>query len=404
VTSAVVSAPSPDHAARAPSATPALLRRLRTALVALVLLAFAAAVLLTFEEHEVTTSAGEHTAIAVIQAYGAQQALTDADSQAIATIPLGAGPSGQYEADIAAAEQSLEQVAENNTAGSSGSGALQLIEGLLPAYTGLIEQADAHYRMQVSGESGVGVEDLWSASELMHSQILMTKGTSTGPDDSLTGLRADEQGTLAAQRSSPWASPWLFAAWLIVAATLVGTLIAAQRQFSRRLRRALSKYLTLAAAAVIGLGLVTGHVIASEHAFDSAQSGPLATVVALQNFQTAGTDQQGQTALARLIGSACAQCSAEQGTAGQVTPGGLVKADAKAEIAALAVLAKGRLSAHDIPGSITQQQGAYAAEATAAGAGYVRSLLLIIVLSALLVLLTFLGFRRHLDEYRYRSS
>jgi|SRR5450755_1917059 hypothetical protein len=179
---------------RAPSTTPVLLRRLRAALVALALLAGGTALLLTIETHAVISSAGEHTASAVIQAYAAHEALADADRQAVETIPLGAWPSGQYQDDIAAAEQSLEQVAENNAAGASGSDPLQLIEGLLTSYTGLIEQADAHYRLR---EAGFGVADLWFASELMHGQIL------TGTD-SLADLQSAEQSALAAQRSSPW--------------------------------------------------------------------------------------------------------------------------------------------------------------------------------------------------------
>jgi hypothetical protein len=400
VTSAFA-APSLDRAARAPSATPALLRRLRTALVALALLAGVTAALLTIEEHAVISLAGEHTATAVMQAYAAGQALADADSQAVQTIPLGTGPSGQYWDDIAAADQSLEEVAENNTAGALGTGALQFIEGLLSTYTGLIDQADAHYRMEASGtsgaagENGVGLEDLWSASSLMHSEIL----TTTGPDDSLKGLAADEQSALAAQRSSPWGRPWLFAAWLITAVATGGTLVAAQHQFSLRLHRVLSRYLSLAAAALIGLCLVTGHVIASEHAFDSAQSGPLAMVVDLENAQTASTDQLGQSELAQAIGHTCARCAVEQGEAEAQA-----RSDAKAETLARAALAQARFQPNDIPAVITTDQGAYTREAIAADAGYLRSLLVIIVLTALLVLLTFLGFRRHLDEYRYRSS
>jgi hypothetical protein len=375
---------------RAPSTTPVLLRRLRAALVALALLAGGTALLLTIEAHAVTSSAGEHTASAVIQAYAAREALADADRQAVETIPLGAGPSGQYQDDIAAAEQGLEQVAENNTAGASGSQALQLIEGLLTSYTGLIEQADAHYRMQVNGESGVGVEDLWSASELMHGQIL------TGTD-SLADLQSAEQNTLAEQCSSPWASPWLFAGWMIAALALLGTLVTAQRQFYLRLRRMLSKYLTLAAATLIGLCLVTGHVIAAERAFDSAQSGPLAAVVALQDAQTALTDQQGQTEIAKLV--ACPRCSAERDEADT-----LAKLDARALTGARPAVARAGCTMSGIPGCITDQQSTYDADAIAAEAGNTRSLMLIVALTALLVLLTFLGFRRHLDEYRYRWS
>jgi hypothetical protein len=186
---------------------------------------------------------------------------------------------------------------------------------------------------------------------------------------------------------------------MITAVALLGTLVAAQRQFSLRLRRMLSKYLTLAAATLIGLCLVTGHVIAAERAFDSAQSGPLATVVALQDAQTAKTDQQGQSALAKRIGLACAQCSTTQN---QVEA--QVKSDTVLPAAVQAEVARTRCPQPAIPGCIAEQQGTYNADAVAAEAGNTRSLLLMVALTALLVLLTFLGFRRHLDEYRYRSA
>lgn len=433
MTSAATSAPAQERGAHAPSNTPTVLRRLRTALVSLAVLAGATAALLTFEQHAVSSSAGEHTATAVMQAYAARQALVDADSQALVnvngpqavqTIPLGAGPSGQYQDDIAAAAQSLEQVAENNTAGTLGTQALQLIEGLLHAYTGLVEQADANYgaqgsKAQGSNGSGVGVANLWSASELMHGEILtngqpnlqsaaraclrVRQPTPSDQLDSLADLQCYEQQVLSGQRSSPWVNPWLFAGWVVVALAMASTLAAAQRQFSVRLHRMLSKYLTLAAAALIGLGVVTAHVITSDHAFDAAQSGPLATVLSLQDYQTATTDALGQSALAKVIEPACAQCAAEQGMGAP-----RAEADAAVTTTAHAALARAHYLTQDphlthVPGDITVQQRAYDADTRAATAGYLRSLMLIVVLTALLVLLIFLGFRRHLDEYRYQS-
>lgn len=424
MTSAATSAPAQDRGAHAPSNTPRVLRRLRTALVALAVLAGATAALLTIEQHTVSSSAGAHTATAVIQAYAARQALVDADSQAIQTIPLGAGESGQYQDDTAAAAQSLEQVAENNTAGPTGTGALLLLAGLLNAYTTQVHLADVYYRMQGStAEKGVGLGFLRSASELMHSEILTDGQTlrNGNPDslqaaakdclarppnpsdqrDSLADLQCYEQQALSGQRSSPWVSPWLFAAWVVVALAVAITLAAAQRQFSRRLRRLLSKYLTLAAAALIGLGLVTAHVIAAEHAFAAAQAGPLATVLNLQDYQTAATDDQGQTALANnVLKRECGkQCAAEQTLAKQQAA-----SDAPVKSSAYTALQKTLHPVPDlahVPVNITAQQRDYDAHTTAAEAGYARSLGLIVALTALLVLLVFLGFRRHLEEYRY---
>jgi hypothetical protein len=223
----------------------------------------------------------------------------------------------------------------------------------------------------------------------MHGQILAE----------MQVLQSAEQSVLTAQRSSPWASPWLFAGWLIPALALLGTLVATQCQFSRRLRRKLSKYLTVAAAALIGLCLVTGHVIAAEFALDSAQSGPLQTVLALQDVRTATTDETGQSHLAKQIRTACPQCSTTQS---QVKT--QVKSDTVLPAAVLAAVARTRCRRAAIPGCIAKKQGTYNADAIAAEAGYVRSLVLIVALTALLAGLTFLGFRRHLDEYRYRSA
>lgn len=365
---------------RAPSATPAQLRRLRTVLAALAILAGGMALLVTWEEHA-DVAAGTHTATAVIQTYAAAQSLTDADSQAVQNIPREAGPSGQYQADIAAGEQSLEQVAENNTEGATGTQSLQLLEGLIPAYTALVEQADTRFSVQVSGESGVGVEYLWSASELMHQQIL----------DSLADLRKSEQDTLGNQRSSLWASPWLNVVWVLPALALLGTLAATQRFLYRRMRRVLSKYLTLASAAVIALCVTTSHVIVSEHAF-SMTSGPLATVLTLQDWQTGSTDERGQMMLGKLI--ACAQCSAEQGVARTIAA-----SDAKSAQKADATV-KQTCGTQEILGCITVQERFYGADAAGAQSGYGTSMAFIAGLAVLLLLLIPLGLRRYLDEYR----
>ncbi|MGD0241030.1 MAG: hypothetical protein ABSB59_11975 [Streptosporangiaceae bacterium] len=372
---------------RAPSTTPLLLDRLCAVLMTLALLTGGTALLVTWQEHTVVVAAGEHTATAVMEAYAAGQALADADSLAIQTIPLGAGPSGQHQDDIAAAEQSLEQVAENNAAGASGSQALQLIEGLVPAYTGLVEQADAHYRMQVASDSGVGLEDLWSASELMHGQLL------TGPD-SLGFLQSAERRALVSQQSSPWVSPWLSALWIIPALALLGTLAATQRLLGRRLRRILSKYLTVAAAAVIALCLMGSHVIDSERSFRAA-SGPLQAVVALQEVRTDITDGYGQATLKGLFGTHCGQCSAEQREVQHIVTFDATakrKADSQAP----------PCPTTKILGCISTEESLVAADAAAAVASYSRSMAFITGLLILLLLMIPLGLRSPIDEYRYR--
>jgi hypothetical protein len=335
--------------------------------------------------HATITSVGEHTGRAVLQADAARQALADADSQALQTIPEGAGPVGQYQDDVAAAEQSMEQVAENNAAGAAGSRALQLTEGLLTAYTALIEQADAHYR--IAGQSGVGLEDLASASNLMHNQIL------TGPG-SLSDLVSAQRGALAAQRSSPWASPWLNALWVVPAIALLATLTATQLVLYRRLRRALSRYLTLAAAALLALSVVTWHAAGSEQALASALAGPLDTMITLHDFQTVSTDEQGQQTFAKSSCSGqCAPARAAQEIANRDTR----------ELAGVAAkLTRADCPNLDKPGCITNQQRAYDTQVATAEAGYSSRFALIAALAVLLLLLIPIGLLRHLDEYRYR--
>jgi len=378
---------------RAPSDTRLRLRRLRAAMVILTLLTGAAAAVVTVQEHAVVSSAGEHTGPAVMQAYAAHQELADATNQAVQTIPLGAGPVGQYQDDIAAAEQNLEHVAENNTAGADGTNSLQLIEGLLPAYTGLIEQADAHFRVRAGG-GGADVEDLWQATDLMLGQILTDD--QGAQKDSVTDLQSAEQATLTRQQSSPWTSPWLGSVWLLPAIALLITLAATQRLLYRRSRRLLSKYLTMAAAAVIAMAIVASHVIVLEHSFRMA-SGPLNTVVAQQKIQAVYADDQVDSGLYALIVS-CVQC-----TATQVAVDNLVKD----EILTLPPPAESAQTACPEDSSaacITAMQAKYAQDVGAAQADYGASLVLIAVLTVMLLLLIPLALTRYLDEYRYRQA
>lgn len=375
---------------RAPSTTRLLLRRMRATMAILALVTGVAAGLVTIQQHAVVASAGGHTAIAVMQAYAAYQALADANNQALHTIPAGLGPVGTYQDDIAGAEQNLERVAENNTAGAAGTDRLQLIEGLLPAYTGLVEQADAQFHAQ--SPTIAGDEDLWEAADLMLGQILTDgpQDSAAGPVemDSLTDLESAEQATLTWQQSSPWMSPWLGALWLVPAIALLLTLAATQRLLYRRSRRMLNKYLTMAGAATIALCVVASHVITAEHSFGAA-SGPLEMVVSLQKVRAAEADQDEATALSNLIGRCDSQCSAQQ------TAKNLVSR----QTTGLPPPPPGPVSPRDI----TKYQGSYAQDVAAAEAGYGVSLALIAFLTAVLLLLIPLGLWRYLDEYRYRQ-
>lgn len=368
------------HTERAPSTTRVLLRRLRAVLVILTLLTGGAALFATIQEHAVVSAAG-HAATADMQAAAAYQALADADSQAVQTIPRGLDPSGQYEGDIAAAEQSLELVAENNVAGVPGTRALQLTEGLIAAYTGLVEEAYGYFRTQGTGSSEVGIEDLWSASELMHQQIL------TG-DDSVTFLETAANKALGADRSSAWASPWLSAVWIVPALALLGTLAGTQRVLYRRMRRVLSLLLTVAAGAVIALCVTAGNVIASEGSL-AAASGTASSVVAVEQYLAAQSDLNGQPALARLL-QFCGSCDATVGS--QVNQ--WKRLDSRIEKTPLACKT----------GQILECESTYGDQSATAQAGYSRSMTVIGGLIVALLLLIPLRLSSYLDEYRFRKT
>jgi hypothetical protein len=72
------------------------------------------------------------------------------------------GPGQEHQNQLTFASQSLARVAEKNTAGQSSSQRIQLLEGLLESYSGLVGQAHAHFG------SATDTADLWSASRLLH--------------------------------------------------------------------------------------------------------------------------------------------------------------------------------------------------------------------------------------------
>ncbi len=204
----------------------------------------------------------------------------------------------------------------------------------------------------------------------------------------MTDLESAEQKTLQRQQSSPWASPWLGVLWLLPAIALLLTLAVTQRLLHRRLRRVLSKYLTMAAAAVIALCVVAGHVVVLEHSFRTA-SGPLGTVVAVQQVRAEIADQKVETGLTKLIGPSCGKCSATLQAVSR-----LAESEAQPP--------KEACQPTDLK-CITNEQGVHTQDVGAAEAGYGMSLVLIAVLTVLLLLLVSFGLSRYLDEYRYRQ-
>ena len=122
--------------------------------------------LLVFRKvHSTVETVDTNTAPAILAVLAAQESLVKADSAAIRSFYSGEvnlnGPGLEHQNQLTFASQSLAQVAEHNSAGPQGSQRIQLLEGLLESYSGLIGQAHAHFG------TAIGTADLWSASRML---------------------------------------------------------------------------------------------------------------------------------------------------------------------------------------------------------------------------------------------
>lgn len=246
--------------------TRATLRLLRTLLLtgtALVLLTS----WLTFHLVSGTISvASGRTALAIMAVSSAQRALTQADAAAVRAFGADdvrlVGPGNDYQNGITLAVQSLEQVAEGDTATGVGAQTLQLVDGQLAAYSGMIEQADADYS---ANQTQLGVAELLYASKLMHMP-------QTGIIDELNSLGQQESSALNRQLAAAWMSPAAVLIWAVPALALLASLIGTQRYLSRRFRRTFNAWL-LGATAVLVLLIAAGAVtLVAEHRMGGAKA------------------------------------------------------------------------------------------------------------------------------------
>jgi hypothetical protein len=229
------------------SNTARLLRRFQLGLLALTAVVLAGATTVFVLVHLTVDTASQQTMPAIMAASSAKYALGEADSDAMSAFGLGTvavtGPGTGYQAQITLASQNLEQVAEFNQAGSTGSQQLLLIDSQLASYRQLIEQAHADY---AAGSAELGVVEVVYASRLMHSQVLTEL-------DNLSGL---ERAALTSQTSAFWLSGWAAPIWALPALVLLVGLVGAQRFLRIRFRRALNW--ALVAATVLLVALVAG--------------------------------------------------------------------------------------------------------------------------------------------------
>jgi hypothetical protein len=323
------------------------------------------------------------TAPAILGVAAARAALVAADSAAIGSLRPDmvrlAGPGEQYQNQIATATQSLEQVAEANVAGAQGSRTLRLVNGLLAAYTSLIEQADAHYRQPGAGR--LGAVNLWDASHLMHAR--------DGILGQLDDLSNAQQRVLYEQRSSTWIKPAATVAWAVPAAVLLLLLCVTQVYLSRRFRRTVNLPLLAATTLAIALCVLTSLTVRSEHRVGAARHA-LDDLRLASNTRTDAVDVGGQGVLATRMRSACAH---SQGACADTVNRFTRDLDSRRPAAPVATLDDRQLA--DATAGVNGQ--------IAAADRTLEFPLVIPVVTASIVAMILAGLRPRLDEYRYRS-
>ncbi len=253
--------------------------------------------------HGTVETVRTNTAPAILEVLAAQEALVKADSAAIGSFQSGevklSGPGLQHQNELTFASQSLAQVAEHNTAGQPGSQRIQLLEGLLESYSGLIGQAHAHFG------TAVGTADLWSASRLLHtgdSAILAE----------LDELLKDQTNALNDQITKSSMTTGILLVCVVPIVFLLVLLGVTQAFLKRRFRRAANPSLLLATVVLVGLSIVTSLAFFSQHRLESTRD-TLDRVVREWKAATSATDAQGQRALGRLV---TMECSQEKGGCG----------------------------------------------------------------------------------------
>jgi hypothetical protein len=248
------------------------------------------------EVHDTAAEFRAHSVPSIVGVATARAALVEADTAAIGSFSSGevllAGPGQRYQTQIAVASQSLAQVAENNIAGAPASQQLQMVEGLLVAYTGLIEQADAHYRQD--GDRALGAADLWYASHLLHDP-------GTGILVQLDALRDKQKAALARQLTTGGMSVGWVYAWTVSGAVLLVLLVVAQAFLRRRFRRVVSLPLAGATALlIVVLAAMTWSLDARQQVTDAGRG----LSFAYPDWRGA-TSLQGQRGLAILVHRDC---------------------------------------------------------------------------------------------------
>ncbi|MFF3754178.1 hypothetical protein ACFYYH_27575 [Streptomyces sp. NPDC002018] len=274
------------------SATRRSLQRRGLLLLVLIVLAVLALFLAYDGVHGDTAGLRARTAPAILDVAAAQTALREADESArdarysgpAETVGTGSG----YRIHIAVASQSLARAAEGSVAGESGLRALQTVNGLVVAYSGLIEQAD---RSPAGSALRAGY---------LHYAERMLKRPDIGILARLDHLQSEQREVLSEQTSFDGSPRVGWAVAVALCAGLVVALAETQVFLRRRFRRRHNPWL-LGATALLGLTLAALAVLTAQTQTAKELSHGRLTRTASQ--YSAGSVAGPTTQVAELVGT-----------------------------------------------------------------------------------------------------
>jgi hypothetical protein len=240
----------------AKSTTGPVLRRLRTLLVTGTAVALGVAFWALAGMHAALAAEHEEAVPALTALDAAAAALRRADDAAaggFAKFTPGsselAAPGPNYQDQLAAANQSLAQVAEFNVAGERATLILGRVQGQLVAYANLVASAQGYFQR---GDARLGAARMWDASHLLR------RGDEGGVLHGLNELGAEQQRTVADRARSGWMSWWAVPLWTVPLVLLLALLVGTQLFLRRRLGRAVNLWLlaaTVLLAGTVGYGV-----------------------------------------------------------------------------------------------------------------------------------------------------
>ncbi|MGQ0778001.1 MAG: hypothetical protein ACT4NY_26925 [Pseudonocardiales bacterium] len=318
---------------------------------------------------------------AIIGVLATRAALVAADNAAINSFATGqaqlTGPGDEYQSQIAIASRSLAQAAGDNAAGEDGSQRIQLVEGLLVSYQGLIGHADANFRENEG--SILGTTDLWYASHLLHIK------EESGILFQLNMLLEDQKSALDRQLSaSSMTVVKAVLVWVPIVVLFV-VLGATQIFLKRRFRRTLNPPLLLATVLLVGLSVVMSLTVISQHRLQDSRAN-LQQLVDDWGTQISVADAGGQRDLRDIVTRDCVQGEGECG----VTVTQFV-ADLEFEPMDQATV---EIDVSDMITEVNLQ--------IAAAGRYADLDILIYLTTGLIAVLILLGLLPRIGEYRYR--